>query len=132
MNKADDIWFVYDGECPICTLGASLYRVKQSVGELHTVDARTEKRHPIMLEINAASLDLDEGMVIKYQDKLYHGREALLLMARLGGDTGIFNKINNGLFQFKPLAIMAYPFMKLIRNTAITFKGAGKIKNLGP
>ncbi|MBI1273225.1 MAG: DUF393 domain-containing protein [Alphaproteobacteria bacterium] len=131
MNKADDIWFVYDGECPICTIGATFYKVRQSVGELHVVDARTEKQHPIMQEINAAGLDLDEGMVIKYRDKLHHGRDALLLMAKLGADTGIFNKVNNGLFQFGPLATLAYPFMKLTRNIAITLKGTGKIKNLG-
>ena len=41
------IYFVYDGECPICQMGADLYKVRQSVGELKTVDARTEKNHPI-------------------------------------------------------------------------------------
>jgi predicted DCC family thiol-disulfide oxidoreductase YuxK len=130
MNKTDNIWFVYDGECPICTLGATLYKVRQSVGELRVVDARTEKQHPVMQEINAAGLDLDEGMVIKYRDKLYHGKEALLLMANIGADNGLFNKINNWLFHFVPIATLSYPFMKLTRNVAITLKGAGKIKNL--
>jgi predicted DCC family thiol-disulfide oxidoreductase YuxK len=131
MNNTDNIWFVYDGECPICTIGATFYKIRQSVGELHVVDARKEKQHPVMHEINAAGLDLDEGMVIKYRDRLYHGRDALLLMAKLGTDKGMFNKINNGLFQFEPLAKLAYPFMKLTRNVAITLKGVGKIKNLG-
>ena len=130
MSNNESIWFVYDGECPICQMGADLYKLRQSVGELHVVDARTEKDHPIMQEINQAGLNLDEGMVIKYSNQLYHGDEALYIMAMLGADEGWFNCVNNTLYKSKILAKLCYPFMKAARNVALKLKGAGKIRNL--
>jgi len=130
VKKVDAIWFVYDGECPICQIGASFYQVRQSIGQLHTVNAREEKQHPIMLEVNRAKLNLDEGMVIKYQDKLYQGQDALHLMAKLGADSGLLNRMNNLLFQSKSLAVLCYPAMKAARNLALKIKGVGRIGNL--
>ena len=128
----DDVWFVYDGECPLCQMGASLYRIRQSVGQLHVVDARTEAEHPVMQEINQAELNVDAGMVIKYREQLYQGDKALHLMAQLGADSGWLNKVNNRLFQFQALSIISYPFMRLARNIALCLKGVGKIRNLEP
>lgn len=127
-----DIWFVYDGECPVCQLGAGLFKVRQSVGQLHTVDARSEPDHPVMREINAARLDLDKGMVIKYLDQLYHGPDALALMARLGADEGLFNQINRNLFRSPLMVKLGYPPMRLAREVALRLKGAGRIRNLEP
>jgi predicted DCC family thiol-disulfide oxidoreductase YuxK len=129
-NNTNTIYFVYDGECPICQMGASLYQVRQSVGELKTVNARTEKDHPVMQEINQARLNLDKGMVIKYNNQLYQGAEALQLMATLGADSGWFNHVNNTLYKSKTLAKLSYPFMRGARNVALKLKGAGKIRNL--
>lgn len=130
MNKVDDIWFVYDGECPICQLGASFYKVRQSVGRLHLIDAREERQHPVMREIKRAHLDLDEGMVIKYSGKLYQGEEALHLMATLGANTGVLNRINNFLFRSKKIAVLCYPSMKKARALVLKLKKIGKIGNL--
>jgi len=129
-KSLDDVWFVYDGECPICQMGVALYKVRQSVGQLHTVEARTEKNHPVMVEVNLAGLNLDEGMVIKYQGQLYQGDGALHLMAQLGDDTGWLNKVNNSLFKSRWLATLCYPFMRIARNIALKLKGSGKIRNL--
>lgn len=129
-NKHADIYFVYDGQCPICQMGADLYKVRQSVGNLHTIDARTEKEHPVMQEVNQAGLNVDEGMVIKYNGQLYQGEEALHLMAKLGTKSDWFNHLNTLLYRSKILAWLSYPFMKGARNIALKLKGVGKINNL--
>lgn len=125
-----DIWFVYDGECPICRTAARAFAVREAVGRLHTVNARTEKNHPVVQQVKAAALDLDEGMVVSYGGQLYHGKDALHIMALIGSDRGWFNRMNAVLFRSKPIAAFAYPFMKGVRNAAITLNGAGKIRNL--
>ncbi len=129
-NSKPDIWFVFDGECPICQMGANLFKVRKNVGTLHTVDARSEHDHPIMKEVNAAKLNLDAGMVLKYEGKLYQGDEALVLMANIGDARDTFNGVNRALFRSKLLSKLCYPFMKLARDIAITLKGVGKINNL--
>jgi len=85
-----------------------------------------------MQDIAQAKLNLDEGMVIKYQNHLYQGEEALHLMAVLGGDQGWFNRLNNSLYRSKTIAKRSYPFLKGARNLALKLKGSGKIRNLEP
>ena len=125
-----EIWFVYDGECPICCMAATMYKIQKIVGQLQVVDARTEKNHPLLQEIKQAGMNLDMGMVIKYRNQLYHGGDALALMAKIGSKSDWFNNLNRILFQNKLFASLSYPFMKAARNTALKIKGVGKIGNL--
>ena len=129
-NNKNIIYFVYDGQCPICQLGASFYKVRKNVGEVISIDARTQLNHQIIKEINQANLNLDEGMVIKYKNNLYQGSEALHLMAKLGADDGFLNRINNSLYKHKILTKLFYPFMKVARNSLLRIKNVGKINNL--
>lgn len=124
------VTFVYDGDCPICAAGASLYKVKETAGALHTVNAREEKDHPLMLRINDAGLDLDKGMVIAYQGRLYQGAEALHIMAELGADANPAAFINNRLFRSKTACRIGYPPLRAARRFALMLKGKGLIRNL--
>lgn len=130
QNSHGTIWFVYDGQCPICNMAANLYKVRQTVGQLIVIDARTETGHPVLAEINERKLNLDEGMVIKFNEIYYQGTDALHLMALLGSDHGWFNRTNNLLFKSKLLSILLYPGMKATRNVLLTMLGIKQLKNL--
>jgi predicted DCC family thiol-disulfide oxidoreductase YuxK len=130
VPSEQDIWFVYDGECPICGMAAAAFEVRKAIGALHLVDARADLAHPALAEVNAVRLDLDAGMAIKYGGRLYHGADALLLMALIGSEHGWLNRMNALLFRNKKAASFAYPFMRAARNLAILLKGSGKIDNL--
>lgn len=129
--QQNTITFIYDGECPMCTFGSHAFRVKQSVGNIELVDARAKPPHPFIAKITKRGLDLDDGMVIVYQDKFYHGRDALHLMALIGSDIGWFNKVNATLFKSEPVAHFLYPAMRAFRNLLIRIKGVSAIDNLG-
>ena len=125
-----DVWFVYDGDCPICATAAHALQIKKSVGGLHLVNAREDKGHPLLQEINKRRLDLDEGMVLKYRDGYYHGEDALHMMALLGGDRGWLNRLNALLFRSQSAARLCYPAMRAVRNALLHLKGVRKIHNL--
>lgn len=125
-----DIWFAYDGECPICTYAAHALRIRQSVGSLHLVDARVDKDHPLILRIGEERIDLDEGMAIQFGGRLYHGADALQVMALLGSPHGWFNRMNGLLFRSPLLAKLAYPLMRGSRNLLIRVLGVSPINNL--
>lgn len=129
-QETGEIWFAYDGECPICTYAAHALRIRECVGQLHLVDARVDKDHPLIQRINAERLDLDEGMVIQFGDQLYHGADALQVMALLGSKYGWFNRANALLFRLPRLAKLAYPLMRGTRNLLIRMLGVVKIDNL--
>ena len=131
-NNGRDVIFVYDGECPICTHAALATRIRKNFGELRLIDARNNQQshHPILEEIADRGLDLDEGMVIKYQGRFYHGEQALTLMAALGSNESWFNRVNRRLFKGERLSGFAYPVMRAARNLLIRAKGVAKINNL--
>ena len=124
------VWFVYDGQCPLCLMGATHFKVKEAVGTLHLLNARENPDHPIMQEINRLQLNLDQGMIIKFKDTCFQGADALHVMALLGTDSGWFNRINARLFKSKQLSILLYPLFRATRNGLLKLKGVRQINNL--
>lgn len=130
MDNKGDVWFVYDGACPICNTAAKGFRIKEAVGNLHLINARSGEDHAVLQEIKKRGLDLDEGMVITFGDSYYHGADALHIMAMLGTNQGWFNRLNYLLFRSKHFAKWCYPAFRAARNLAIRLKGVPDIDNL--
>jgi len=130
QTKAEAVWFVYDGQCPLCMMGATHFKVRKAIGELHLLDAREQPEHPLIQEINRLGLNLDEGMVIKFKDTCYQGADALHVMAMLCTDSGWFNRINGCMFKSKALSALFYPSFRGARNLLLKLRSVEKINNL--
>jgi predicted DCC family thiol-disulfide oxidoreductase YuxK len=129
--KRDDVWFVYDGDCPLCIMGATHFRIQEAVGNLQLLNAReVTETHPLMQEIMAQKLNLDEGMVLKIGGHLYQGADALHVMALTGSKHGWFNRLNAALFKSETMSRFCYPFMKTARNVILKLKGIAPLNNL--
>ena len=87
-----DVWLVYDGQCPVCSAYCKHARIADAVGRLHLVDAR--EPGALMDQITAAGLDIDQGMVLKFEDVMYYGPEAMRMLTLLGSPSGLFNRFN--------------------------------------
>lgn len=123
------IWFVYDGECPLCRKGVQAFRVKQAVGELHTLDKRTaDPFHPVISAIRGQGLDLNRGMVIVYGGRCYQGADALHLMAAIGSWHNLAGRISARIFRSPRRAQLCYPLLRGARNALLLIKGAEQIK----
>ena len=127
-ESAPAVWLVYDGECPVCKMYCKYIRIRQAVGDLKLVDAR----HPSALldEINAAGLDIDQGMVVKFKDAIYYGSDAIHMLTLLSLSSGFFNRINFYLFRTKFGARILYPICKAFRNVLLKSLGIKFIENL--
>lgn len=125
-----DVWFVYDGECPICSATSNAIRIKKNVGDLHLLNARENEEHPIIKEINIKGFDLDRKMVVKFQETFFHGADALHIIALLGTNSDWLNCLNSYIFRSKILCFICYPFFRSARNLALKLKGASQIRNL--
>lgn len=122
-NPPATLWLVYDGDCPFCSATAQMYRLKKSVGSLHVINAREAGDTELMREIRTAKLDLNEGIVAKFNGRLYHGAEALHLLATLGSDNDWLNRLNASLFRNPQTVRLAYPAMRFLRNTVLKLMG---------
>lgn len=126
----EGIWFVYDGECPICCHAAKALRIKQAYGKLNLVNARESADIPLVQAINARGLDLDEGMVILADGKMYHGKDALKFMAQFGETRNGFMAFIKSLFWSKRLTQLMYPWLRGMRNWLLKRRRVGRIDNL--
>lgn len=125
----DELALIYDAECPVCTAysGAVDVDTAESSG-VRRINARSD--HPLVRQAREAGLDLDDGMVVVHKGKLYHGAEALNLMARLAPKTGLKNRLNRALFSNKHLARVSYPALRAGRNTLLKLLGRKKIAEI--
>jgi predicted DCC family thiol-disulfide oxidoreductase YuxK len=124
-----DAWLVYDGECPVCRAYCLRVRIDDAVGRLHLVDAREPS--PLMDEITALGLDIDQGMVLKFEDVIYYGPEAVRMLTLLGTRVGWFNRLAVAFFGGTRRANFWYPISKAARNVVLKLLGIRYIDNLG-
>jgi predicted DCC family thiol-disulfide oxidoreductase YuxK len=128
-GQKGEIFVVYDGECPFCSRYIMLYRIRQNVGRVHLIDAR-ESDHALVREISAKGLDLNNGMVVKWDDRIYYGADALNVLAMLGSEQGIFSRINQMVFSKPKLAKAIYPTMVAGRKLTLRMLGRQPIVNV--
>ena len=131
LEEKSGVWFVYDGDCPICTYAAEALRIKQELGPLHLLDAREATGDPLIDEINRRGLDLDEGMVIYVHGQFHHGKNALKFMAQYGSSKNVFMSTLKSLFWSDNLSRLVYPWMRGARNWLLRRREMGRLDNLG-
>ena len=119
--SAREIFVVYDGLCPFCTRYVMLYRIRQLAEKVHMIDARSD--HPVVAEVKARGLSLENGMAVKWNGHLYHGADALHVLAMLGSEGGAFNKLNRLVFSRPKLGKFLYPAMVAGRRLTLKLLG---------
>ena len=125
---ANKLAILYDGECPFCRNYCALVRLKEVVDEVELIDARIPSA--LLAEVTALGLDIDQGMVVKWQNRIYYGSEAIHVLALLSGRTDLFNRISYRLFSSETSAGVLYPFFRSCRNGVLWLLNISAINNL--
>lgn len=129
QDKQDDLALIYDRECPVCTAYSCSVGVDDShAAGIRRINAR-DADDELVRQAKQAGLDLDEGMIVVHQGKLYHGADALNIMARLAPRHGLGNRLNRLLFGNPTVARLSYPVLRAGRNTLLKLLGRKKIKD---
>lgn len=125
----DELALIYDGECPVCTAySKSVETDPRDAAGVRRIDARSD--HALVEQAKAAGLDLDEGMVVVHKGQLYHGADALHLMATLAPGRGARNRLNKLMFGNRTVSRVAYPVLRAGRNTLLKLLGRTKIRDI--
>ena len=120
-----DNWILYDGECPFCRSYVHFLRLKESIGPVKLIDARTSSAERARVE--TAGLDLNEGMVLCLNDKLYHGAACLNRLSLMSTGSGLVNGLFAKLFRLEARAARWYPFLRNGRNLTLRLFGRSPI-----
>jgi predicted DCC family thiol-disulfide oxidoreductase YuxK len=118
-------WIVYDGECPFCSRYVAMLRLRESLGPVALVNARDGG--PEVEEARAAGLDLDQGMVLKLDGRLYHGDECINRLALLSTPSSAFNRINGAIFRSPTASRLLYPVLRTGRNGVLRLLGRRRL-----
>ncbi|HXF53344.1 MAG TPA: DCC1-like thiol-disulfide oxidoreductase family protein [Hyphomicrobiaceae bacterium] len=124
-DRPKGIQIVYDGQCPFCTSYVRLVRLRKAVGQVDLINARDP--HPLVDEIVAAGLDLNEGMAAKYEGRLYHGHECVHLLSTLSEPEGMSSGLLKRLFASKGRTRLLYPYMRGGRDIVLRILGRTQI-----
>ena len=126
MPKPIDNWIIYDGECPFCSHYVKHIHLKNTVGHIRIIDART---NPPELELlKEKNLNINQGMAIFLNSQLYFGADCINRLALLSSPIGSFNKLNYYAFKIPRVSRILYPILRVGRNVVIHLLGKGFIK----
>ena len=128
MSDEKNIELVYDRECPICEFYCRRIDVDTSAGQLLRIDARDDSE--IMQEITRIGLDIDDGMVVKVDEQIYYGSDAIHKLALLSSRKGFFNAMACSVFRWPKVARVFYPVLVACRNLLLKILRKTRINNL--
>lgn len=119
---------IYDGDCIFCKSYTRFVRLRETVGPVELIDARSG--HPMVLEYQRQGYDLNEGMLFVYKGQVYHGSDAVHALGGLSSSVSIFNRINRLVFSHRILAKALYPLLKAGRRVTLLLRGKSLIADL--
>lgn len=118
---------IYDGECIFCQNYVRFVKLRENIGPVELLDARSDD-----LRVDhyiRAGYDLDEGMLFVRDGEIFYGAEAVNVLARLSSDLTLGSRLNSAMLSNRKIARMAYPFLKAGRRLTLFLRRKTSIRS---
>src|SRR5690349_19181562 len=120
-SDESELTIIYDGECVFCASYVTFMRLRDAVGQVRLIDART---NGVAAEVrNALQIDLDEGMLVLYGGRVYCGADAMHVLAELTSTSDRWNAALASIFRHQWLARLIYPSLRFGRRLVLFLRG---------
>ncbi len=117
----NEITIVYDNGCPVCSYYISFSSIKEKFGKLNLVKARSNE--DILQYVKSLNLDINEGMLVYFKNKIYYGHDAINIISILGDKNSIKNSLAISIFKNKLISKALYPILKIGRRILLFILG---------
>ena len=87
----NQISIIYDNGCPVCSFYINISHIKEKFGKVNLIKARDNQK--ILNYIKSINIDINEGMIVIFDKKLYYGSDAINILSILGKKTSFINFI---------------------------------------
>jgi predicted DCC family thiol-disulfide oxidoreductase YuxK len=123
----DSNYLLYDGECPVCSAYVAMSRLRQLYPDLQVMSARDQ---PAMVaELRREGYEINQGMVLSLDRKLYFGAEATRMIATLGSASAAqWRRILLAGIGSAPWAGALYPWLNRARQVLLWVLGRTPIR----
>ena len=107
----DAISIIYDDGCPVCSYYISISRIEEKFGKVNLIKARNNEK--ILDYLKLVNINVNEGMIVVFDKKIYYGPDAVNIMSILGKKDSFINSIIINVFQYRIVSQIFYPLLKL-------------------
>jgi predicted DCC family thiol-disulfide oxidoreductase YuxK len=121
LQQGSRVVVVYDADCPLCNTYVRMTRLSKAVGTPTLVNAR--ERPDLVKALAERGVNLDEGMAVYYQGRIYAGSDAVNLLALLTTPSDLANRVVATALGRPTVARAVYPFLRAGRNVLLKLKG---------
>ena len=119
-NSEEKIVLIYDGECPICCRYSAYVRLRQKMN-LELTNAR--EAPDMVADLKGRGYDLNQGMALLWGERVYLGRDALLVIDGLTYAQGFWDAPLRLMLRIPGFARVVYPICKAVRWIALKLLG---------
>ena len=112
---------VYDGDCIFCQNYVSFLRLRENVGPVELLDARSGD--PRVERLWHEGYDLNEGMIFVHDGTVHYGPEAMRMLSELSGDPSLAGRARDQILSRGRIVNFAYPLLKLGRRLTLLARG---------
>tara|TARA_B100001059_G_C17724087_1_gene522426 strand:+ start:555 stop:959 length:405 start_codon:yes stop_codon:yes gene_type:complete len=117
----DAISIIYDDGCPVCSYYISISRIEEKFGKVNLIKARNNEK--ILDYLKLVNINVNEGMIVVFDKKIYFGPDAVNIMSILGKKDSFINSIIINVFQYRIVSQIFYPLLKLGRRLLLFILG---------
>jgi predicted DCC family thiol-disulfide oxidoreductase YuxK len=122
----DANFLLYDGDCPVCSAYVAMARLRQLYPNLRIVSARTEP--DLVAELRRDGYEINDGMVLSLDGKIYYAAEATRMIATLGRDSSSrWRRTGLGIIGTAPWSRRLYPWLNRGRLLLLRILGRRRI-----
>ena len=122
----DADFLLYDGDCPACSAYVAMARLRQLYPNLRIVSARTEP--DLVAELRRRGYEINDGMVLSLDGKIYYAAEATRMIAILGRNSSSrWRRAALGFIGTAPWSRLLYPWLNRGRLLLLRMLGRRRI-----
>jgi predicted DCC family thiol-disulfide oxidoreductase YuxK len=122
----DPALIIYDGDCIFCQNYARFIKLRDAVGPVELINARSGDKR--VAQYWHDGYDLNEGMLFVYAGQVHYGADAVNVLANLSSTSSIFNRVNRTIFSSKLMSTTLYPLLKIGRRATLFLRGKRLIR----
>jgi predicted DCC family thiol-disulfide oxidoreductase YuxK len=111
---------LYDGECPFCSRYADWVRLRQRY-DIELLDARGQLER--VRELAGRGYDINRGMILLLEDRVYHGADAILVLRGMTAPIGGLDRAAAAIARVPGLVRLFYPLIKVVRRMTLWAMG---------
>lgn len=112
---------IYDGDCVFCQNYVRFMRLRETIGPVELLDARSGD--PRVERYWRDGYNLNEGMLFVHKGGVHHGAEAVRILAALSSPDALWSRLNGLVFSNGTAAALLYPLLKLGRRATLLARG---------